>query len=245
MHHQWCPAKSHDSSFLIIFVPLHSYLCLVMVCLYSYARPDMPGYLHWWMTNGKSRVSTPEFTLEDTEGKPIYKEKLINQYNFHISYIYQYNKEYNSISKPSAYGYGLTTNIWIDVYIYTEKKIMLTYMLPWIFEVPSQSGSKHISYTHTHIYISSMLAVSYHIQSLSDFLYMKNILQPLLCKFLPTCNDWKGASAKLIFDVLIKRTLLPRVKASLYLFFNCPFACSSVYSIAIFIYPSRHARVPR
>lgn len=165
MHHQWCPAKSHDSSFLIIFVPLHSYLCLVMVCLYSYARPDMPGYLH--------------------------------------------------------------------------------YMLPWIFEVPSQSGSKHISYTHTHIYISSMLAVSYHIQSLSDFLYMKNILQPLLCKFLPTCNDWKGASAKLIFDVLIKRTLLPRVKASLYLFFNCPFACSSVYSIAIFIYPSRHARVPR
>lgn len=44
-----------------------------MVCLYSYARPDMPGYLH--------------------------------------------------------------------------------YMLPWIFEVPSQSGSKRILYTHTHIYI--------------------------------------------------------------------------------------------
>lgn len=34
------------------------------------------------------------------------------------------------------------------------------------------------------------------------------------------------------------------MKASPYLFFNCPLTYSSVCSIAIFMYPSRHARIP-
>lgn len=38
--------------------------------------------------------------------------------------------------------------------------------------------------------------------------------------------------------------LFPRINASPYLFFNCPFTYSSVCSRAIFIYPSRHARTP-
>lgn len=38
--------------------------------------------------------------------------------------------------------------------------------------------------------------------------------------------------------------LFPRINASPYLFFNCPFTYSSVCSRAMFIYPSRQARTP-
>lgn len=39
--------------------------------------------------------------------------------------------------------------------------------------------------------------------------------------------------------------LFPRIKQSPYRFFKCPSTYSSVCSIAIFINPSRHARIPR
>lgn len=46
------------------------------------------------------------------------------------------------------------------------------------------------------------------------------------------------------FCVEMYRTLLPRIKASPYLFFSWPLAYSSVWSSAIFMYPSRQARTP-
>lgn len=46
------------------------------------------------------------------------------------------------------------------------------------------------------------------------------------------------------FCVEMYSTLLPRMNASPYLFFSCPFAYSSVWSRAMFMYPSRHARTP-
>ena len=38
--------------------------------------------------------------------------------------------------------------------------------------------------------------------------------------------------------------LFPRIKASPYLFLSWPLTYSSVCSIAMFIYPSKHARIP-
>ena len=38
--------------------------------------------------------------------------------------------------------------------------------------------------------------------------------------------------------------LFPLIKASPYLFFNCPFTYSSVCSKAIFMYPSKQTKTP-
>jgi hypothetical protein len=45
-------------------------------------------------------------------------------------------------------------------------------------------------------------------------------------------------------EALMYKTLLPRMKASPYWFCSCPSTYSSVCSIAMFIYPSKHTRIP-
>lgn len=53
---------------------------------------------------------------------------------------------------------------------------------------------------------------------------------------------------EIIYDdevkLVIKLPLFPRIKASPYLFLSCPLTYSSVCSIAMFMYPSKHAKIP-